>query len=180
MKVVLASQEFYSSQSRNAVIKSPVQFLVQAQKTFALNKAIAAESAMAETALKALGDAPDSMRVANAQEARNLAQNGGTPTHNLTQTTPKTPEPQVIPPPAPTPPPRLTGGFPIGRIIAPDDRKDPRRVVEKLSQAIFQATPETVLFEKFVKVIATNPIPFDDRTIRELATLMMSTHYQLC
>lgn len=33
MKVVLASQEFYSSQSRNALIKSPVQFLVQAQKT---------------------------------------------------------------------------------------------------------------------------------------------------
>jgi hypothetical protein len=68
---------------------------------------------MAETALKALGDAPDSMRVANAQEARNLAQNGGTPTHNLAQTTQKTPEPQVIPPPAPTPPPRLTGGFPM-------------------------------------------------------------------
>jgi hypothetical protein len=75
----------------------------------------------------------------------------------------------------------LTGGLPIGRIVTVDDRKEPRRVVEKLSQAIFQATPETVLFEKFVQVIATNPVPFDDRAIRELAILMMSTpNYQLC
>ena len=258
MKVVLSSQEFFSSQARNAVIKSPVQFIVQAQKTLgvplpsgqplvviyrqlgqtpfyppnvkgwdggkswintatltyryelarelvygilpeqvglpkgpsatptpgpppALNKAIAAESSIAETALKALGDDPGGMRVANAQNTRNPAHSRSTPAHNLAQTPAKTPVPQVIPPPAPTPPPRLTGGLPIGRIITADDRKEPRRVVEKLSQAIFQATPETVLFEKFVQVIATNPVPFDDRAIRELAILMMSTpNYQLC
>src|SRR5260221_852119 len=258
MKVVLSSQEFFSSQARNSIIKSPVQFLVQAQKTLgvplpsgqplvviyrqlgqtpfyppnvkgwdggkswintatltyryelarelvygilpeqdglpkvpsatptpsptpALNKAIAVESSIAETALKALGDDPGSMRVENAQITRTPAQSRGTPAHTLAQTPSKTPVPQVIPPPAPTPPPRLTGGLPIGRIITADDRKEPRRVVEKLSQAIFQATPETVLFEKFVQVIATNPVPFDDRTIRELAILMMSTpNYQLC
>jgi hypothetical protein len=258
MKTVLSSQEFFSSQARNAVIKSPVQFLVQAQKTLGvplpsgqplvviyrqlgqtpfyppnvkgwdggkswintatltyryelarelvcgilpeqvglpkgpsvtptpsptpmLNKAIAAESSIAETALKALGDDAGGVRVANAQNTRNPAQSGGTPAHTLARTPSKTPIPQVIPPPAPTPPPRLTGGLPIGRIITADDRKEPRRVVEKLSQAIFQATPETVLFEKFVQVIATNPVPFDDRTIRELAILMMSTpNYQLC
>jgi hypothetical protein len=54
-------------------------------------------------------------------------------------------------------------------------------VVEKLSLAIFQSTPETALLEKFVKVAATNPVPFDDQAIRELATLMMNTpNYQLC
>ena len=258
MKVVLSSQEFFSSQARNAVIKSPVQLLVQAQKALgvplpsgqplvviyrqlgqtpfyppnvkgwdggkswintatltyryelarelvygilpeqvglpkgpsatpsparppALDKAIAAESGMAETALKALDSDLGAMRVANAQKPRNSAQDGTTPANHLAATTPKTPEPQLIPPPAPTPPPRLTGGLPVGRIITADDRKDPRRVVEKLSQLIFQATPETALFEKFVKVIATNPVPFDDRTIRELAILMMSTpDYQLC
>jgi uncharacterized protein (DUF1800 family) len=147
----------------------------------ALDKAIAAESSMAETALKALGDDAGSTRVANVQNTRNPAQSRSTPAHNLAQTPAKTPVPQVIPPPAPTPPPRLTGGLPIGRIITGDDRKEPRRVVEKLSQAIFQATPETVLFEKFVQVIATDPVPFDDRAIRELAILMMSTpNYQLC
>ena len=258
MKMVLSSQEFFSSHARNAIIKSPVQFLVQAQKTLgiplpsgqplvviyrqlgqtpfyppnvkgwdggkswintatltyryelarelvygilpeqvglpkgpsaaptpspppAVNKAIPAETAMAETALKAIGDGSGSTQVADAENAWNPAQKGATPTHNLAQIPPKTPAPQVIPPPAPTPPPRLTGGLPIGRTITAEDRKDPRRVVEKLSQAIFQATPETVLFEKFVNVIAADPVPFDDHTIRELAVLMMSTpNYQLC
>ena len=258
MKMLFSSQEFFSAQARNAVIKSPVQFLVQAQKTLglplpsgqplvviyrqlgqtpfyppnvkgwdggkswintatltyryelarelvygilpeqvglpkapsvtptpsptpSLNKALVAESAMVETAMNALAEDPHSMRVTNAQNSLNQAQNTSAPTHNAGQTPPKAPEPQVIPPPAPTPPPRVTGGLPIGRIITADDRKDPRRLVEKLSTTIFQATPETVLFEKFVKVVATNPVPFDDHTIRELATLMMSTpNYQLC
>lgn len=93
----------------------------------------------------------------------------------------KRPEPQVVPPPAPTPLARLTAGLPIGRFVSPDDRKDPRRVVEKLSLAIFQATPDTALLEKFVNVATTNPVPFDDHAIRELATLMMTMpNYQLC
>lgn len=53
--------------------------------------------------------------------------------------------------------------------------------MEKLSLAIFQATPDAVLLDKFEKVAALNPIPFDDHAIRELATLMMTTpSYQLC
>jgi len=71
--------------------------------------------------------------------------------------------------------------LPIGRFVSPDDRKDPRRVVEKLSRAIFQATPEAALLEKFEKFAATSPVPIDDHAIRELATLMMATpNYQLC
>jgi hypothetical protein len=33
MKIVLSSQEFFSSQARKSIIKSPVQFLVQGQRT---------------------------------------------------------------------------------------------------------------------------------------------------
>jgi hypothetical protein len=59
--------------------------------------------------------------------------------------------------------------------------KDPRLVVEKLSLAIFQATPEAALLDKFGKIASLNPVPFDDHAIRELATLMMTTPtYQLC
>jgi uncharacterized protein (DUF1800 family) len=36
MKMVLSSQEFFSPQSRNSIIKSPVQFLVQGQRTLGL------------------------------------------------------------------------------------------------------------------------------------------------
>jgi hypothetical protein len=53
--------------------------------------------------------------------------------------------------------------------------------VEKLSLAIFQATPDAALLDKFEKVAALNPVPFDDHAIRELAMLMMTTpSYQLC
>ncbi|MBV8275011.1 MAG: DUF1800 family protein, partial [Verrucomicrobia bacterium] len=254
-----SSQEFFSSPARNSIIKSPVQFLVQGQRTLGLplpsgqslvfiyrqlgqtpfyppnvkgwdggkswintatltyryelarelvygilpeqvglpkapsatptpsptppvNKALAIESSMEQMALDAMRGDPESMRVSaentrgpakDTANTRTLAQNPAAPQ--------KKPEPQVVPPPAPTPPPRLTAGLPIGRFISADDRKDPRRVVEKLSLAIFQATPEAVLLEKFEKVAATNAVPFDDHAIRELATLMMTTpNYQLC
>ena len=53
--------------------------------------------------------------------------------------------------------------------------------MEKLSLAIFQATPDAALLDKFEKVAGLNTVPFDDHAIRELAMLMMSTpSYQLC
>src|ERR1700678_4454332 len=260
MKIVLSSQEFFSAQAHNSIIKSPVQFLVQGQRTLGLplpagqslvfiyrqlgqtpfyppnvkgwdggkswintatltyryelakelvygalpeqvglpkgpsasptpsptpapNKALAMEVSMEEMAMKAMSGDPASVRVSTEQNVRGPgkdAANTGTP-HNTVPAPEKKPEPQVVPPPAPTPPPRLTTGLPIGRFVSAEDRKDPRRVVEKLSLAIFQATPETALLEKFVKVAATNPVTFDDHAIRELATLMMTTpNYQLC
>jgi hypothetical protein len=259
MKIVLSSQEFFSTQARNAVIKSPVQLLVQAQKTLgvplpggqplvfiyrqlgqtpfyppnvkgwdggkswintatlayryelarelvfgilpeqvglpkgpaanptptpvpAINKALSMEASMAETAL--VGD-PGNVRVTASP---NILQpkSPGTPVPNASVAAQKNSVPQkpispVVPPPAPTPPPRLTVGLPIWRIVSADDRKDSRRVVEKLSLAIFQAPPETALLEKFVQVASTKPVPVDDQAIRELATLMMTTpNYQLC
>jgi uncharacterized protein (DUF1800 family) len=260
MKIVLSSQEFFSAQAHNSIIKSPVQFLVQGQRTLGLpvpagqslvfiyrqlgqtpfyppnvkgwdggkswintatltyryqlarelvygvlpeqvglpkgpsanptpsptpapNKALATEVSMEEMAMKAMNGDPASVRVSTEQNVRGPGKdpaNTGTP-HNTVPAPEKKPEPQVVPPPAPTPPPRLTTGLPIGRFVSAEDRKDPRRVVEKLSLAIFQATPETALLEKFVKVAASNPVPFDDHAIRELATLMMTTpNYQLC
>ena len=123
------------------------------------------------------------MRVSTGQNAHGPAKdsaNTGTPTENVPAPQRK-PEPQVVPPPAPTPPARLTAGFAVGRFISADDRKDPLRVVEKLSLGIFQATPDAALLEKFEKVAASNPVPFDDHAIRELARLMMTTpNYQLC
>ena len=260
MKVVLSSQEFFSAPAHNAIIKSPVQFLVQGQRTLGLplpagqslvfiyrrlgqipfyppnvkgwdggkswintatltyryelarelvygvlpeqvglpkapsasptpratpapNKALAMEVSMEEMAINAMNGDPGSVRPSTEQNVRGPGKDTANPgtRHNPVPTPEKKPEPQVVPPPAPTPPPRLTTGLPIGRFVSAEDRKDPRRVVEKLSLAIFQSTPETALLEKFVKVAATSPAPFDDQAIRELATLMMNTpNYQLC
>jgi uncharacterized protein (DUF1800 family) len=261
MKVVLSSEEFFSSHAQSSVIKSPVQFLVQGQRTLglslptgqslvfiyrqlgqipfyppnvkgwdggkswintatltyryelarelvygvlpeqvglpkgpaatpipspapAVNKPLAMEVSMEEMAVKAMSGDPQGMSLVADQNIPGPAKvtgNPGTPTRPNPPAPQKKPEPQVVPPPAPTPPPRLTAGLPIGRFVSADDRKDPRRLVEKLSIAIFQATPEMALLEKFVKVAATNQVPFDDHAIRELATLMMTTpNYQLC
>jgi uncharacterized protein (DUF1800 family) len=261
MKIVLSSQEFFSPQARSAIIKSPVQFLVQGQRTLglslpsgqplvfiyrqlgqtpfyppnvkgwdggkswintatltyryelarelvygvlpeqvglpkgpsasptssptpAVNKALAMEASMEEMAVQAMNEDSRSKSLSADQNMHGPAKataNMATPAHPSPPVPQKKPEPQVVPPPAPTPPPRLTAGLPIGRFLSADDRKDPRRVVEKLSLAIFQANPETALLEKFVKVATTNPVPFDDHAIRELATLMMTTpNYQLC
>ena len=259
MKIVLSSQEFFSSQARNSIIKSPVQFLVQGQRTLglplpngqslvfiyrqlgqtpfyppnvkgwdggkswintatlayryevarelvygvlpeqvglpkapsatpspsptpAVDKALALETSMEQMAMNAMNGDPGSMRVSTEQNAhgpvKNVA-NTGTPQNAPAPQ--KGPEPQVVPPPAPTPPTRLTAGLPIWRFVSTDDRKEPRRVVEKLSLAIFQATPEAALLEKFEKIAASSPVPLDDHAIRELATLMMTTpNYQLC
>ncbi|MFY9985185.1 MAG: DUF1800 domain-containing protein [Chthoniobacterales bacterium] len=255
MKIVLSSQEFFSPQAHSTIIKSPVQFLVQGQKTLglplptgqplvfiyrqlgqipfyppnvkgwdggkswintatltyryelarelvygvlpeqvglpkgpapsptpsptpAVTKPLAMEASMEEMAVKAMNADPQSMSLIADQNIPGPAKavgNTGTPAPQ------KRPEPQVVPPPAPTPLARLTAGLPIGKFVSPDDRKDPRRVVEKLSLAIFQATPDTALLEKFVNVATANPVPFDDHAIRELATLMMTTPiYQLC
>jgi len=139
---------------------------------------------MEEMAIRAINGDPGSVPVSTEQNPGGPTKNPpnpGMPEHNSPPAPQKKPEPQVIPPPAPTPPSRLTTGFPAGRFLSADDRKDPRRVVEKLSLAVFQATPEAALLDKFEKVAALNTVPFDDRAIRELVTLMMTTpSYQLC
>jgi hypothetical protein len=94
-----------------------------------------------------------------------------------------TPKPTVtlIPPPAPTPPSQLTGGLPVGRILTADDRRDSRRALQKLCQCIFQTNPRPEFLEKFIQIANSKPHPLDDRAIRDLAILMMSTpNYQLC
>jgi uncharacterized protein (DUF1800 family) len=261
MKIVLSSQEFFSPQARKSIIKSPVQFLIQGQRTLGLplpagqslvfiyrqlgqtpfyppnvkgwdggkswintatlayryelarelvygvlpeqvglpkapsatptpsptpvvNKSLAMESSMEEMAIRAMNVDPGSVRVSTEQNDGGLTKPTENPDISARSNSPvsqKKPEPQVIPPPAPTPPTRLTTGLPVGRFVSAEDRKDPRRVVEKLSLAIFQATPEAALLDKFGKIAALNPVPFDDHAIRELAALMMTTPtYQLC
>jgi hypothetical protein len=87
----------------------------------------------------------------------------------------------LIPPPAPKPASRLTGGLPVGKILTADDRRDSQRALQKLCQCIFQTNPKPEFMEKFVQIANTKPHPLDDHGIRDLAILMMSTpNYQVC
>jgi hypothetical protein len=57
----------------------------------------------------------------------------------------------------------------------------PRRALQKLCQCIFQTNPRPEFLEKFIQIANSKPHPLDDRAIRDLAILMMSTpNYQLC
>ena len=101
-------------------------------------------------------------------------------THTVANSPSPKPTVALIPPPAPTPPSQLTGGLPVGRFLTADDRRDSRRALQKLCQCIFQANPRPEFLEKFVQIANSKP-HLDDRAIRDLAILMMSTpNYQLC
>jgi len=74
----------------------------------------------------------------------------------------------------------ITGGLAVGRILTADDRRDLRRALQKLCQCIFQNNPRPEFLEKFVQIANSKP-HLDDRAIRDLAILTMSTpNYQLC
>src|SRR5258707_11430371 len=74
----------------------------------------------------------------------------------------------------------ITGGLAVGRILTADDRRDLRRALQKLCQCIFQNNPRPEFLEKFVQIANSKP-HLDDRAIRDLAILMISTpNYQLC
>jgi uncharacterized protein (DUF1800 family) len=111
--------------------------------------------------------------------AKQLAVSGQA--HTVANSPPPKPTVTLIPPPAPTPPSQLTGGLPVGRILSADDRRDPRRALQRLSQYVFQTNPKPEFLEKFIQIATSKPRPLDDHAIRDLAILMMSTpDYQVC
>jgi hypothetical protein len=84
------------------------------------------------------------------------------------------------PEPTATPFPPLTSPWPVEKFVDSDDRQDARRLVEKLYNQIFQSKAQPDLLQKFVEVASAKPMPFDDASIRDLVTLMMTTpNYQV-
>jgi len=64
-----------------------------------------------------------------------------------------------------------------------ESKKWSEQGIEAMLNHLLQTPTDYVapLLDKFGKIAALNPVPFDDHAIRELATLMMSTPtYQLC
>ncbi len=73
----------------------------------------------------------------------------------------------------------LAGRLPLKKIAPPETRQDPRKLVEALTDRLFQQTlpdRETAAFVSFAEARA----PLDDSAVRDLLQLMMSTpQYQL-
>ena len=69
----------------------------------------------------------------------------------------------------------------VERVFTPSDRTDAKTLVEKLYKIAFQKQPDGEALTKFLEVAETKPQPLTDQSIRELASLMMTTpSYQVC
>lgn len=220
LKIIFASEEFYSDRARNSLVKSPIQYIVQARRTLGISLPSGAPLTFVYRQLGQLPFYPPNVKgwdggkswintttLAYRYELARELVNGILPEQvGLPKAPPKpSPSPKIgqpavsgpmrpvanppppkptvtlIPPPAPTPPSQLTGGLPVGRILAADDRRDSRRTIQKLSQCIFLTNPKPEFLEKFIQIANSKPHPLDDHAIRDLAILMMSTpNYQIC
>lgn len=82
---------------------------------------------------------------------------------------------------------RILGGggakkasIPLERIVPPDDRTDPERVVDLLSFRIFNYPIPAKEKGAYMAFIGKNPTPYSDNALRDLMQVMMSTpDYQL-
>jgi hypothetical protein len=220
LKTIFVSEEFYSGRARNSLVKSPVQYIVQARRTLGVSPPTGAPLTFVYRQLGQLPFYPPNVKgwdggkswintatlayryeLARELVSGILPEEVGLPkgppkpspsptakqltvsgqTHTVANSPSAKPTVTLIPPPAPTPPSQLTGGLPVGRILTADDRRDSRRALQKLCQCIFQTNPRPEFLEKFIQIANSKPHPLDDRVIRDLAILMMSTpNYQLC
>jgi hypothetical protein len=68
----------------------------------------------------------------------------------------------------------------VDQIISVADRQQPDTLVEKLFVRTFQCNPRIELLTRFADFISTRKLPLDDKAIRELLVLMMTTpNYQV-
>jgi len=179
------SEEFYSPQARDSQIKSPVQFLVQALRTFPIPLP---DSNFMEFAFRQMGQIPFYPPNVKGWDGGKSWINTATLTfrYKLAHQLIEGISPQEIgfpKPPAmemterrPTMTPRLL----VDQIISEEDRIQTDRVIQKLFIRTFQCAPQDELTGKFRDFIAGRDLPLDDKSIRELLLLMMTTpNYQV-
>jgi hypothetical protein len=76
--------------------------------------------------------------------------------------------------------PTMTTPLLVDKIVSPEDRSQPDTLIRKLYIRTFQCSPQRELTGKLRDFIATRELPLDDKAIRELLLLMMtSPNYQV-
>ena len=222
LRTLFSAQEFYSAQVYSAIIKSPVQLVVQARRTLDVGLPPAQGLQNVYRQLDQIPFYPPNVKgwdggkswinTATLTYRYNLAHllvggirpeqvgmpkfppapkpvvaNDTAPTSTMMSMASVSPNPSpsaspsVAAVPTPTPYPPVTVPWLVDRFVNYDERRDPRKLTDALTKRIFQPPPTSELVERFVELAASHPVPYDDKTIRDLAALMMSTpNYQLC
>jgi uncharacterized protein (DUF1800 family) len=213
LRTIFTSEEFYSDRAKGALIKSPVQYLVQARRSLGV---YAPEGRALTNIYRQLGQVPFYPPNVKGWDGGKSWINTGTLTYRyliaralitgirpeqvgLPKFPPKTAassnqEPRrqgavasmqsnlavATPGPAATPFPPLTSPWPVEKYVNTEDRKDAKRLLEKLYTRIFQSRPQSDLLKNFVEVASAKTLPLDDGSIRDLVMLMMTTpNYQI-
>jgi uncharacterized protein (DUF1800 family) len=206
LRTIFSSEEFYSDRTRNSLIKSPVQYLIQASRSLGVE--LPKGRALANI-YRQLGQVPFYPPNVKGWEGGKSWINTGTLTYryqlsrllitgmrspqvgasrikaavspdektgNEPVTSPAT-DALTTPQPTATPLPPLTSPWPVGKFVETEDRRDAKQLIGKLYNLVFQSKPDSDLLQKFIDVAVTKPKPFNDRSIRELIILMMTTPY---
>ncbi len=168
LRTIFSSEEFYSDRAKGAIIKSPVQYLVQARRSLGV---YAPEGRVLANIYRQLGQVPFYPPNVKGWDGGKSWNGVAAMPSNLDVGTPG---------PAATPFPPLTPRWPVEKYVNSEDRSDVQRLLRKLYTQIFQSRPQPDLLKNFVKVASNKTLPLDDGSIRDLVMLMMTTpNYQV-
>jgi uncharacterized protein (DUF1800 family) len=189
LETIFSSEEFYSERARNAIVKSPVQYLVQAGRT--LNVQIPTGRTLINV-YRQMGQLPfyppnvkgwdggkSWINTATLgyryQLARQLVAGMTVRNERRAAASPQTmnvaDQPDIT----------HLAPIPIEKLATEQDRSNPPTLLEKVYTHLFPGTRNPDLFDRFNAVIKAKPVPLTDSAVRELIALMMTTpNYQVC
>jgi uncharacterized protein (DUF1800 family) len=205
LETIFSSEEFYSQRARNAIVKSPVQYVVESGRTLGVNLP---GGRTLFAVYRRLGQVPFyppnvkgweggkswintatltfryqlarqlvlGIRLVNEQPAKASLPSPTTQCSPLAQASPAA---QTTPM---TQTASLTAqhavrlpALQVDQLVTAEDRKDPEAAVQKIYARAFQTTPDPQLFDRILDVAKLKPLPLADDAIRDLVALMMMT-----
>jgi uncharacterized protein (DUF1800 family) len=205
LETVFSSEEFYSQRARDAIVKSPVQYVVESGRTLGVNLP---GGRTLFAVYQRLGQVPFfppnvkgwdggkswintatltfryqlarqlvlGIRLVNEQPAKARFASPSAQTLPLAQASPSA---QASPMTQTASLPGQNGvrlpALPIDQLVTAEDRKDPEAAVRKIYARAFQTTPDPQLFDRILAVAKIKPLPLADDAIRDLVALMMMT-----
>jgi uncharacterized protein (DUF1800 family) len=205
LETIFSSEEFYSQRARDAIVKSPVQYVVESGRTLGVNLP---GGRTLFAVYQRLGQVPFfppnvkgwdggkswintatltfryqlarqlvlGIRLVNEQPAKARFASPSAQTLPLAQASPSA---QASPMTQTASLPGQNGvrlpALPIDQLVTAEDRKDPEAAVRKIYARAFQTTPDPQLFDRILAVAKIKPLPLADDAIRDLVALMMMT-----
>jgi uncharacterized protein (DUF1800 family) len=205
LETIFSSEEFYSQRAQDAIVKSPVQYVVESGRTLGVNLP---GGRTLFAVCRRLGQVPfyppnvkgweggkswintatltfryqlarqlvRGIRLVNEQPARAPLPSPSVQPSPLAQASPS---PQATPM---TQTASLTvqnavrlPALQVDQLVTAEDRKDPEAAVRKICSRAFQTRPDPQLFDRILEVAKLKPLPLADDAIRDLVALMMMT-----